>query len=169
MRTVVTLTAICLGMSVMAIPASAQRCVKVRGKGVWTVIPPSTAPASDPVGRVLGPTTGTLKAAMTAYLTSLAPQPDGTLKATSVETWVVSANDLLVFDGVATFTPIPDTPVGTVSDALKLTVIGGTGAFAGASGVLNVTGTGYNLFGPNAGPGKSYFDIRYTGEICTSF
>jgi len=172
MKKITTAAALCLGMMLVAVPAAAQargRCVNVSGKGTWTVIPPSTAPASDPVGRVLGPTTGGLKAAVTAYLTSLAPQPDGSLKATSVETWAVKANDLLVFAGDAVFTPIAGRPVGTVSDALTLTVIGGTGAFAGATGKLNVTGTGYDIFGPNAGPGKSYFDIRYQGEICTAF
>ena len=51
-------------------------CDRVEGKAVWTLIP---AP-NDPLGRVLGPATGDLKAAVSAHLTSLGPQPDGTLK-----------------------------------------------------------------------------------------
>lgn len=173
MNKTTTLGVLCLSITLAALPAAADggpgSCVRVGGKGVWTVIPPSVAPASDPIGRVLGPTTGRLKAAVTAYLTSLVPQPNGTLKATSIETWAVNANDLLVFAGDAVFTPIPNRPIGTVSDALTLTVINGTGAFAGATGKLTVTGTGFDIFGPNAGPGKSYFNIRYEGEICTAF
>jgi hypothetical protein len=48
---------------------------------------------------------------------------------------------------------------------LTLTVIGGSGKYAGATGTVYVTGTGYNLFGPNAGPGSTFFDVRYRGQI----
>jgi hypothetical protein len=46
-------------------------------------------------------------------------------------------------------------------------VIGGTGKYAGATGTINLTGTGYNLFGPAAGPGSTFFDLRYDGTVCT--
>jgi len=139
-----------------------DRCKDVSGKATWTLIP---AP-NDPLGRVLGPTTGDLKAAVSAYLTSLAPQSDGTLKAESVETWVLGAQDIIQFAGVATFTPIANAPIGTVRDALTLTVIGGSGDFANATGALQVRGIGYNIFGPGAGPGSSFFEVRYSGQIC---
>lgn len=138
-------------------------CRNVTGKAVWTLIP---AP-NDPLGRVVGPTTGNLKAAVSAYLTSLVPNPDGSLHATSVEVWVLGPQDILQFAGDATFTPVPGAPIGTVSDALTLTVIGGSGKYAGATGTINVTGIGYNLFGPGAGPGSSFFDVRYKGTVCT--
>ncbi len=136
-------------------------CDRVEGKAVWTLIP---AP-NDPLGRVLGPATGDLKAAVSAYLTSLGPQPDGTLKATSVETWVLGAQDVITFDGVAIFTPFGTD--GNVRDALTLTVSGGSGDYAGATGQIEVRGIGYNLLGPGAGPGSSFFDVRYKGAICT--
>ena len=104
-------------------------CDRVEGKAVWTLIPSP----NDPLGRVLGPATGDLKAAVSSYLTSLGPQPDGTLKATSVETWVLGAQDVITFDGVATFTPFGTE--GNVRDAL--TVSGGSGDFAGATGQLD--------------------------------
>jgi hypothetical protein len=138
-------------------------CQTVTGKGQWTLIP-----SADPLGRVLGPTTGSLKASMSATLKSLTPNPNGSLTATSEEVWVVGPQDVITFDGVATFTPVADAPIGTVADELTLTVASGTGQYAGATGTINVTGTGYNLFGPAAGPGSTFFDIRYRGTICTA-
>jgi hypothetical protein len=146
-----------------AITAGKDECQNVAGKGEWTLIP-----SNDPLGRVLGPTTGSLKAAVSAHLVSLVPNPDGSLHATSVEVWVVGPQDTLQFAGEATFTPVPGAPIGTVTDALTLTAIGGTGKFAGATGTINVTGTGYNLFGPDAAPGRTFFDVRYRGTVCTA-
>jgi hypothetical protein len=137
-------------------------CKTVTGKAVATLIPSP----NDPLGRTLGSTTGNLKAAVNTYLTSLAPQPDGSLKATTVETWALGAQDILQFAGEANFTPIPGAPLGTVENDAFLTVIGGTGQFAGATGSLQLTGTGYNLFGPGAGPGATFFDLEYRGSIC---
>jgi hypothetical protein len=161
-----TIGAIAAGIAMLlcAAPAMAgdSECRNASGKAVWTLIP---AP-NDPLGRVLGPTTGDLKASVSAYLTSIAPQNDGSLHATSVETWVLGAQDVLVFAGDATFTPVPDAPIGTVADSLWLTVVGGSGKYAGATGTLHVTGTGYNVFGPNAGPGSTFFEVRYDGTVC---
>jgi hypothetical protein len=157
---------LCAALAVYTVPAHASGndgCKQVTGKAVWTLVP---AP-NDPLGRVVGPSTGNLKAATSAYLTSLAPNPDGSLHATSVETWVLGPQDIIQFAGDATFTPVPDAPIGTVSDDLTLTAIGGSGKYAGVTGTLHVTGTGYNLFGPGAGPGSSFFEVSYQGTICT--
>jgi hypothetical protein len=140
-----------------------QDCQTVTGKGQWTLIP-----SGDPLGRVLGPTTGNLKASVSASLISLAPNPNGSLSATSDEVWVLGPQDVIRFAGAATFTPIADAPLGTVADELTLTVASGTGQYAGATGTIKVTGTGYNLFGPAAGPGSTFFDVRYRGTICTA-
>jgi hypothetical protein len=56
--------------------------------------------------------------------------------------------------------------VGTISISATLTVAGGTGKFAGASGVVQSAGTGFNFFGPNAGPGSTYVEEKYKGNIC---
>ena len=152
-----TTAAAVLAVSVLAAPAFAgdqNNCKTVVGKAEWTLIPPTNPPAAEPLGRVLGPTTGDLKAAVTAYLTSLTPNATfSEFHATSVETWATGAQDLLLFAGDATFTAIPDQPVGTVADSLTLTVIGGSGKCCIST--VHVTGTGYNLFGPNAGPGST--------------
>ena len=142
--------------------ANDDKCKDVDGHAVWTVIP---AP-NDPLGRILGPSTGDLQAAVSTFLTSLVPQPDGSLQGTSVDVWVLDLQNILIFNGKTTLTPIPGAPVGTVSESTTLTVAGGTGKFAGATGVLHVTGTGFNVFGPKAGPGSGYFDVNYKGNIC---
>jgi hypothetical protein len=107
-----------------------------------------------------------LKASVSAYLNSLIPNGDGSFTATSTEVWVLGPNDLIMFSGIATFTPIPGQPLGTVADSLTLTATFGTGAYAGVTGTVNVTGVGRNLFGPGAGPGSTFFDIAYKGNIC---
>lgn len=165
----VTKGAIALGaaLCLLAAPAKAAGnagCQNAEGNAVWTLIP---AP-NDPIGRILGPSTGSLKAAISSYLTSIVPQPDGSFKATSVETWVVGPQDVLVFDGAATFTPIAGQPIGTVHDENTLTFKSGTGAYANATGTIQVSGTGFNLFGPAAGPGSTFFTIRYQGSVCTA-
>jgi hypothetical protein len=142
--------------------AAAAQCDRVSGKAIWWLIPSP----NDPIGRVLGPATGDLRGAVSAFLTSLGPQSDGSLRATSIETWALNSSDLIIFSGVATFVPQPNQPIGTVSDALSLTVVGGTGSYAGATGSLDVRGMGYAIFGPAAGPGNSFFEIKYNGTIC---
>jgi len=137
-------------------------CQNVNGRALWTLIPSP----NDPFGRTLGPTSGHLKGSATTLLTSVAAGPGGGLSATSSDTWVLDAQDMLQFTGTATFTPIPNEPIDTVSDERTLTVIGGSGAYAGATGTLNVSGFGYNLLGPNAGAGNTFFDVRFSGTIC---
>jgi hypothetical protein len=166
MRGLFTFAGLLLAATLSLMPASAQtsdRCQNVTGRGVWTLIPSP----QDPLGRVLGPTSGVLKGSVSAYLTTLIAKNDGAFfEATSTEVWMVGPQDLIIFSGKATFTPIPGEPIGTVADALTLTAIGGTGVYAGATGVIEVKGVGRNLFGPYAGPGNTFFDIAYKGNIC---
>lgn len=159
-----TFLGICVAASLFSPAASSgqDKCQSVAGQATFILIP---AP-NDPFGRILGPATGTLKAAITAMVTNLTFLPSGAIDATSIETWVMSPQDQVLFNGRATFTPIAGQPIGTVADRLTLTVASGTGEFEGATGTIVVTGTGYNLFGPEAGPGKTYFDVTYSGSIC---
>ena len=158
------LAALALSLAVSAVPAFAQgsSCGKVVGRKVETVIP---APG-DPYGRVLGATSGDIKASITAYITTLITDSAGVSRATLTEVWMLGAQDTIYFTGQAVFTPIPGQPLGTVADSLTLTAIGGTGLFTGATGTLQVSGAGFNLFGPNAAPGKTFFDVGFTGTIC---
>ena len=79
----------------------------------------------------------------------------------------MSVEDQLEAEGAAVFTPIPGT--ADVYDVLTLTVTGGTGKFAGASGEIVATGVGYNFFPLPPGPSsanQSYFDFRLSGQLC---
>jgi hypothetical protein len=157
---------VCLAAFSLAPVARADddKCRNVIGHTAATVIP---AP-NDPLGRDLGSYTGDLKAAASDYLTSLTPQPDGSIKTTSVAVLVLGLQDILILSCKTTGTPIPGAPVGTLSLSTAYTVNGGTGKFVGATGFLNVTGTLVNAFGPNAGPGSTFFDGSYTGHVCRS-
>jgi hypothetical protein len=159
-----TLLGICVAASLLSptVSSGQSNCEDVQGEAQFILIP---AP-NDPFGRILGPSTGSLRAGITAIVTKLTPTPTGEIEATSVETWVMSAHDQITFDGQATFTPIPGEPIGTVSDQLTLTVASGLGQYEGATGTIVVTGVGYNVFGPNAGPGNTYFQVSYSGSIC---
>src|SRR3954453_22310834 len=152
MKIVTSMAAIGLAIVSLTAPARADdsKCKTVNGHVSWTLIP---AP-NDPFGRILGPSTGDLKASISAIITSLVADPGtGVITAESLEVWVLGATDIFIANGHATFTPIPGQPIGTVKDNLTLTVVGGSGDFAGARGTINVTGTGHNIFGPGSGPG----------------
>jgi hypothetical protein len=160
------LGAVCLAAFSLAPVARADddKCKDVKGHADSTTIP---AP-NDPLGRSLGPSTGDLQASVSGYLTSLTPQPDGTIHVTSVEVWVTGPQDMLVLTCKTAATPVPGAPVGTASTSTIETVVGGTGKYVGASGTLNLTGTIFNAFGPNAGPGSTHGDSTYKGTICRS-
>jgi hypothetical protein len=156
MRQLIMLGVVCLAAFSWVSAARAEdddRCKDVHGYDVLTVIP---AP-NDPMGRSLGSSIGNLKAAISVYQTS---------PTTGVGVWVLGPQDILIFNGTFSVSPIPGAPVGTVSLSATLTVAGGTGEFAGASGVLQTRGTGFNVFGPKAGPGSTYFEEKYKGNIC---
>ena len=158
-----TLFGICIAASLFSPSVSGQsNCQSVQGQAQHILIP---AP-NDPFGRILGPASGTLKSATTAFITKLTFRPDGAIDATTVDLWVMSPQDQITFDGRATFGQAAGQPIGTVNDQLTLTVRSGTGQFEGATGTIAVTGVGYNLFGPEAGLGKTYFQLNYSGSIC---
>ena len=164
MKQLTMLGVVCLAAFSLASVARADddRCKDVNGHAAETSIP---AP-NDPLGRALGLITGDLRAAASSLITSATFQSNGSGKASSLEVWVLGPQDILIFTCAATATPIPGAPVGTYSESLTFTVAGGTGEFAGASGALQVTGTIFNLSGPKAGPGSTYFSLDYKGNIC---
>ena len=165
-RQLTALVVACLAAFSMVPVARADddKCKDVNGHAVSTAIP---AP-NEPLGRSLGVYTGDLKAAASDYLTSITPQPDVTIKTTSVAVLVFAPQDILILSCKTTATPVPGAPVGTVSLSTAYTVAGGTGKYVGATGFVNVTGTLVNAFGPNSGPGSSIFDGTYKGNICRS-
>jgi len=75
--------------------------------------------------------------------------------------------DQLNATGEAVFTPVSGT--SNVTGVLTLTIVGGTGKFAGATGRLDATGTGFNFFplppGPTSANSSSY-QYSLSGQIC---
>jgi hypothetical protein len=156
------LVAFCVFAFAVASPVhAAMDCKRVEGEALLTLIP-----SNDPLGRVMGPATGRLKATATSSLLSLAPNPDGSLAATRDDVWVVGAQNVIRFAGTTVWTPTANAPIGTVAERTTLTVVSGTGAYAGATGTIEIVGIGVNVFGSAAGPGSTYFDVDYTGTIC---
>jgi hypothetical protein len=143
-----------------------RKCRTVKGKFTEIVVDPFLSP-NDPFGRVVNYTTGTLTSTGTAILTSVGPGPEpGTIGATTRHAFVVNETDQITATGVAVFTPIPGTT--DVNDVLTLTIEGGTGAYAGATGQIVATGVGFNFFPLPPGPtaGSTYFVFKLEGEIC---
>ena len=152
-----------LGFALCASAGEDSRCKEVRGKIVWTVI---QAP-NDPFGRVLGSATGALHGATSAIILGVTPGAGGVLNTHDLDIFVTGAQDMLVGDSHATFTPILTSP-GSVQDSQVITITGGTGKFAGATGSLKVQGKGFNLSPTGGVPGVSFFDVDYSGSVCTA-
>lgn len=140
-----------------------QGCHVVSGQIFELEVPANEA--NNPVnhGRVVAIVTGALKGAETAILTDFAAPPPGAhLGVTTQNVFVNKQGEMLVATGLAGITFNAD---GTVSDDLTLTVDGGasTGRFAGTTGTIRATGTGFNFGG---GPGVGRFVFGYRGQIC---
>src|SRR5437660_410612 len=108
-------------------------CRKVNGKLSEFVMSPFNSP-NDPFGRNVFVSLGTINGIGSSVLTTVGPGPiQGTLAVTTLHTFVVSGEDQINALGSAVFTPIPGT--SNVAEVLTLTVTGGTGKFAAATGV----------------------------------
>ena len=153
--------------AMLATPAFAQ-CDKVKGKMTEIPVDPFAAPG-DPFGRTVVSTQGNLSATGTAVLTSVGPGPTpGTLGATSRYVLVFSPADQLIASGNLVITPIPN--ASDVSTTLTLAIVGGRGKYAGATGAIEATGTGFNFFPLPPGPSAANaltFEYTFSGQICT--
>jgi hypothetical protein len=147
--------------------ADPRGCQNVLGGFSEFVITPFGSP-NDPLGRVVLTAHGTINAVGTAILTTVGPGPTpGTLGATTRHVFLVSEEDQLTATGVAVFTPIPGTT--NVTDLLTLTITGGTGKFANATGTIVASGIGLNFFPLPPGPSSannSSFHFTLSGQIC---
>ena len=166
----IRLSIIAIGLTLaLCSSAVAQQggCSPVTGDFTERVITPFGSP-NDPLGRVVLVAHGTIKAVGTAILTSVGPGPaPGTLGATTRHVFVVSEEDQLAATGVAVFTPIGGTP--NVLDQLTLTIHGGTGKYAEATGTIYAIGIGINFFPLPPGPSsanQSSFSFSLSGDIC---
>jgi hypothetical protein len=140
-----------------AAPAQAQTCTEVSGKFNEMILPADSAP-NDPAGRVLGNVDGTLSGATTAFIVSIAPARDGGLRVATNNAFATLEGNLLFTSGVADWTFIQN---GFYQVDLTLTVTGGAGRYAGATGTIRVLGVGNNV-----GPGSGQFLHEYRGQVC---
>ena len=145
----------CLALLGTAIEARAD-CQYVRGGLKATAIPSPY----DPFGRALANVDGVLNGANTATITSFGQPP--ALTATSFEVFLTNGGDLLTATGAAKLTPVPGKPPGEFTENTTLTITGGSGKYAGATGTITLEGQAHSVFGP--GPGT--FDLTYQGSVC---
>lgn len=141
-----------------ATSVQAQTCTEVSGKFNEMILPADSAP-NDPAGRVLGNVDGTLAGATTAFITGIVPAVNGGLKVTTNNAFATLEGNLLFTSGAATWTFISN---GFYQVDLTLTITGGAGKYAGASGSIKVLGVGDNV-----GPGTGQFLHEYRGQVCT--
>ncbi len=108
---------------------------------------------------------GVLNGAGTSIVTGLKepPAPFIELNATCFDVFVTNRGDMLFGNGVVTLTPVPGKPPGEFTENEILTVTGGSGRYAGATGTITLEGQVHNLFG---GPGAGSFNLVYEGSVC---
>jgi hypothetical protein len=137
---------LCVVLLGAAIEARAD-CKNVRGGITETRIP-----SNDALGRLLGNVTGVLNGASTVFITSLNP-------VTSYDVFVTTSGDMLIAIGSPTRTPVPGEP-GEFTTHVDLTVIGGSGKYAEATGTMTFDGTSHTGTVPPTA------DLIYKGTVC---
>ena len=138
---------LCGAVAATAVEARAD-CQKVRGSIAETRIP-----SNDPFGRLLGTVTGVLNGASTAFITS--PPPN----VTSYDVFLTTAGDVLIATGVPTRAPVPGEP-GEFISHVDLTVVGGSGKYAEATGTMTFDGRSHTTTVPPTS------DLIYKGAVC---
>jgi hypothetical protein len=141
-----------------ATSVQAQTCSDVSGKFNEVIMPADSAP-NDPAGRVVGNVDGSLAGATTAFITQIAPTVNGGLKVTTNNAFATLEGNLLFTSGAADWTFIQN---GFYQVDLTLTVTGGAGKYANATGTIRVLGVGNSV-----GPGTGQFLHEYRGQVCT--
>ena len=139
---------LCVAVAGTAVEARAD-CHNIRGSIAETRIP-----SNDQLGRYLGTVTGVLNGASTVFLTS--PPPN----VTSYDVFLTTAGDVLLATGVsAPRTPVPGEPGEFVSH-VDLTVVGGFGKYAEATGTMTFDGRSHTGTVPRT------VDLVYEGTVC---
>jgi hypothetical protein len=141
-----TALALCVALLGAAIEARAD-CKYVRGAIAETRIP-----SNDPLGRLLGTVTGVLNGASTVFITSVNP-------VRSYDVFVTTSGDMLIAIGAPTRTPVPGEP-GEFISHVDLTVTGGSGKYAEATGTMTFDGTSHTGTVPPTA------DLIYKGTVC---
>ena len=138
---------LCMVVAGTTVEARAD-CHTVRG----SIAEARISAAGEP-SRSLGTVTGVLNGAVTVVITS--PPPD----VRSLDIFVTTAGDMLIATGIPTRTPVPGQP-GEFIVHVELTVIGGSGRYAEATGTLIFDGWSHT------GTVPSTTDLVYKGTVC---
>jgi hypothetical protein len=138
---------VCMAVAATAVEARAD-CQHVRGSIAETRIP-----SNDPFGRLLGTVTGVLNGSSTVFITS--PPPN----VKSFDVFLTTQGDVLIAEGVPTRTPVPGEP-GEFITHVDLTVVGGSGKYAGATGTMTFDGRFHTGTVPET------VDLVYQGTVC---
>jgi hypothetical protein len=140
-----------------AVPASAATCAPVSGNFNEVILPKDSAP-NDPGGRVLGNVDGSLKGVTTATVTSREPRLNGGFFVVTSNIFLTDEGNMLFTRGEANWSEVSRT---FYQVDLTLTVTGGTGTYAGATGSIKIRGVGNNI---SATSGE--FVHEYRGQVC---
>ena len=146
MKTITKLGLVCVAVLGTAVEARAD-CQYVRGSIAETRIP-----SNDPLGRLLSTVTGVLNGAGTVFITSLNP-------VRSYDVFLTTSGDLLLAIGAPSRTPVPGQP-GEFTTHVDLTVVGGAGKYAEATGTMTFDGTSHTTTVPPT------VDLTYKGTVC---
>jgi len=153
--TIAALGCVALASSAAAVQAA---CLPATGKFTEFILPQGSAP-NDPAGRVVGNVDGTFKGATTAFISGIQPELNGGLHVTTVNSFATEEGNQLFMRGDGHWEFLQN---GFYQVQLTLTIIGGAGKYAKASGTIKTLGIGNNV-----GPGRGAFIQEYTGQVCT--
>src|SRR4051794_12353072 len=154
-RLFVTGTALAISLCAPSLHA-AEDCQDVHGKLSEIVVVAPFGSPNDPLGRNVLRSEGTIDAIGTSIFTSVGPGPAfATLAATTNHVFVVDEQDQLTATGVSILTPNALRNLDDMDDVVTLTINGGTGKFAVATGTIVATGVGAHFFPFPPGPSSA--------------
>jgi hypothetical protein len=133
--------------------AAAKGCATISGTISGTVTSPAGASQTTVVGTVIG----SLEGSVSATVTSLEPQPDGTVQLKLNHSFVTKEGFLLQTTDTAKLIPVPGLK-NVFQQTTEYKVTGGTGRYAAAKGTFTNHG--------EADLGKGLLTLRYDGRIC---
>jgi hypothetical protein len=183
-NTAIKLAAILGLVSSMSFAQAPRLCQKITGTGAETILPRDSSP-NDPFGRIAGSVTGNFAGAPNVSKTAILTSPPAFSSTATFaiptpisvrEAFVTSPGDSIYANGTSIFTVAPGTQPGETTPALSrcpgppcvvtvnkiLTINGGTGRWANATGQIRELGIG-NL---NPPAGQGVFVSFVDGEVC---
>jgi len=132
---------------------AAKGCATISGTISGTVI----SPAGSSQTIVLGTVIGTLEGAVTATVTLLEPQPDGSVNLKLNHSFVTREGFVLQTVDTAKLTPVAGQK-NVFQQTTEYKITGGTGRYAAAKGTFTNHG--------ETDLGKGLLTLRYEGRIC---